>query len=104
VSLDPAVLRIRDVYPGSRILLFTHPGSRIPDLKTVTKERGVKKFVVKTFFYIHKFHKIVKYFIFGSLKKKMWVHFQRIIELFTQKIVKNMGLGSGKNLFGSRDQ
>ncbi len=26
-----AVLRIRDVYPGSRILIFTHPGSRFPD-------------------------------------------------------------------------
>ncbi len=25
------VLRIRDVYPGSRILIFTHPGSRISD-------------------------------------------------------------------------
>ncbi len=25
----PPVLRIRDVYPGSRILIFTHPGSRI---------------------------------------------------------------------------
>jgi hypothetical protein len=24
-----SVLRIRDVYPGSRILIFTHPGSRI---------------------------------------------------------------------------
>jgi hypothetical protein len=24
-----AVLRIRDVYPGSRILIFTHSGSRI---------------------------------------------------------------------------
>jgi hypothetical protein len=23
------VLRIREVYPGSRILIFTHPGSRI---------------------------------------------------------------------------
>jgi hypothetical protein len=23
------VLRMRDVYPGSRILIFTHPGSRI---------------------------------------------------------------------------
>jgi hypothetical protein len=108
-----AVLRIGDVYPGSGVLIFTHPGSRIPDLgsripdpKTVTKERGEKKFVVKTFFYCHKFHKIVNYFIFGSLKKKMCVNFQRIIELFTQKIVKNMGLGSGirdpgsgKNLF-----
>ncbi len=30
--------------------------------------------------------------------KKIWANFQRIIELFTQKIVttlKNMGLGSG---------
>jgi hypothetical protein len=43
------VLRIRDVYPGSRILIFTHPGSRIsdpgsriPDPKTATKERGEK--------------------------------------------------------------
>ena len=42
-----SVLQIRDVYPGSRILIFTHPGSRIPDLgsripdpKTATKERG----------------------------------------------------------------
>jgi hypothetical protein len=40
-----AVLRIRDVYPGSRILIFTHPGSQIPDpgYKTATKERGEKK-------------------------------------------------------------
>jgi hypothetical protein len=40
------VLRIRDVYPGSRILIFTHPGSRIPDPKTASKERGEKKFDV----------------------------------------------------------
>jgi hypothetical protein len=33
------VLRIRDVYPESRILIFTHPGSRISDPKTVTKEK-----------------------------------------------------------------
>jgi hypothetical protein len=37
-----AVLRIRDFYPGSRILNFTHPGSWIPDPKTATKERGEK--------------------------------------------------------------
>jgi hypothetical protein len=34
------VLRIRDVYPGSRILIF-YP-SRIPDPKTATKERSEK--------------------------------------------------------------
>ncbi len=37
-----AVLRIRDVYPGSRILIFTHPGYRISDPKTATKERDKK--------------------------------------------------------------
>ncbi len=48
--------------------------------------------------YSHKFHKIENYFIFEKLKKKIWADFQRIKELFTQKIVnklsKNMGLGS----------
>jgi hypothetical protein len=44
------VLRIRDVYPESRIPLLTHPGSRIPDPKIATKERGEKKFVVIPFF------------------------------------------------------
>ncbi len=41
------VLRIRDVYPGSRILIFTHPGSRPPDLgsriQKQQQKRGVKK-------------------------------------------------------------
>jgi hypothetical protein len=45
-----SVLRIRDVYPGSRILIFTHPGSRIPDPKTATKERGEKKIDVIPFY------------------------------------------------------
>jgi hypothetical protein len=44
------VLWILDVYPGSRILIFTHPKSRIPDPKTATKERGEKKLVVITFY------------------------------------------------------
>jgi hypothetical protein len=44
------VLRIQDVYLGSRILIFTHPGSRISDPKTATKERGEKKIVVIPFF------------------------------------------------------
>jgi hypothetical protein len=52
-----SVLRIQDVYPGSRILIFTHPGSRNPDLgsripdpKTATKERGEKKIFIS--FYV----------------------------------------------------
>ena len=36
------VLRIRDVYPGSRILIFNP--FRIPDPKTATTERGGKKY------------------------------------------------------------
>jgi hypothetical protein len=36
--------------PGSRIVIFVHSGSRIPDPKTATKERGEKKFVVLHFF------------------------------------------------------
>jgi hypothetical protein len=42
----------------SWILIFTHPGSRIPDPKTALKDRGEKKFVVKPFFWSHKFIKI----------------------------------------------
>jgi hypothetical protein len=73
------VLRIRDVYPGSRILIFTHPGSRIldpgsrildpgsripdpgsriPDPKTATKERGEKKFDVIPFYVATNFTKL----------------------------------------------
>jgi hypothetical protein len=54
-----AVLRIRDVYNGSRILIFNHPGSRIPDPKTLTKERGEKFFVVKPFFVATNFTKLL---------------------------------------------
>jgi len=62
------VLRIRDVYPGSRI--SSDPGSnQIPDPKTATKERGEKKLVVIPFC-SHKFHKIENYF--EMLKKKIW--------------------------------
>ena len=100
-----AVLRIRDVYPGSRILIFTHPGSRISDPKTATKERGEKKLDVKPFYVATKFNKIVNYFSFEVLKKKIWANFQRIIALFNKKIAKKLfkiwswDPGSGKNPF-----
>jgi hypothetical protein len=71
VPVSEPVLRIRDVYPGSRILIFTHPGSRISDPKTATKERGEKKISCHTFLCSHKFHKIVNYFSFEVLKKKI---------------------------------
>ncbi len=106
------MLGIRDVYPGSRILIFTHPGSRIPDLgshiQKQQQKREVKKISCHTFLCSHKFHKIVNYFSFEVLKKKIWANFQRIIELFTKKIVKKLlkiwswDPRSGKNLFRIR--
>jgi hypothetical protein len=66
------VWRIWDVYPVSRILIFTHPGSRIQDPKTATKERGEKKFVVITFYVATNFTKL------------------QIILVFTQKIVNKL--------------
>jgi hypothetical protein len=53
--------------------------SRIPDPKTLKKERG------ETFFCSHKYHKIENYFIFELVKKKIWENLQRIIELFISK-------------------
>ncbi len=88
-------------FPGSRILIFTHPGSRIQKQQ---QKRGVEKFDVIPFC-SHKFHKIVHYFSFEVSKKKIWANFQRIIELCAQKIVTKLPKvwvwdpGSGKNLF-----
>jgi hypothetical protein len=66
-----------------------NPGSRIPDPKTATKERGEKK-LLSYLFYSHKFNKIVNYFMFEMLNKKIWDNFQRVIELFTPKIVTKL--------------
>ncbi len=50
------VLRIRDVYPGSRIPIFIHSGSQIQKQQ---QKRGVKKkFVVKPFFVATNFTKL----------------------------------------------
>jgi hypothetical protein len=61
------ITRIRDVYPGSRILIFTHPGSLIsdPGSKTATKERGEKQLVVIPFYVPTNFTKL---FIILALK------------------------------------
>ncbi len=71
--------------------VFTHPGSwflPIPDpgSKNSNNREGWKKILLWYFFCNHKFHKIEYYFIFEMLKKKIWANFQRIIEVFTQKI------------------
>jgi hypothetical protein len=65
--------------------------SRISDPKIATKGRDVrKKICCHTIFCSHKFHKNVNYFIFEMLKKLIWANFQRIIELFTKKIVNKL--------------
>jgi hypothetical protein len=58
--------------------------SRIPDPKTVTKERWKK--IWYTFFVITNFTKLNIMLIFEMLKKKIWANFQRIVEVFSQKI------------------
>ncbi len=73
-----AVLRIRDVYPRSRILIFTHPRSRIldPGSKNRNQKEGWKKNFCRIFLCSHKFHKIENYFSFEVLTKKFWPLFQ----------------------------
>ncbi len=93
--------------PGSWFLPIPDPGSRIsdPGSKNRNKIEGWTKICCHTFFCSHKFHKIVNYFSFEMLKKKIWTNFQRIIELFTLKCVTKLSTiwvwdpGSGKNLF-----
>ncbi len=94
-----AVLLIRDVYPGSRILIFTHPGSRIQKQQ---QKKGAKKIGCQNFTNFTK----LQLFYFFNAEKKNWSNFQKILELFTQKIVTTLSKiwvwdpGSGKNLFG----
>ncbi len=68
--------------------------SRIPDvgsrIQKQLQKRGVKKNCCYTFFYSHKFNKIVNYLMFEMPNKKIWANFQRIIELFTQKFVAKL--------------
>ncbi len=91
------MLRIRDVYPGSRILIFTHPGSRIPDpgsrIRKQQQKRGVKNICIHTFFCSHKYHKIENYFSFEMQKKKV----------LANSLPKKLSLSSQKYGFEIRD-
>jgi hypothetical protein len=66
-------LRIRDVYTGSRVLIFIHSGSPIlifylswiPDPTTATKQKGRKKLVLKP-----DISENLKYFIIEQLSYK----------------------------------
>ncbi len=53
--------RIRDLYPRSLILIFSHPGSWI---QNSNKREGWKKICCHNFLCSHKFHKIANYFSF----------------------------------------
>jgi hypothetical protein len=99
---DPGCLsRIPDpdfTHPGSRISdpgsRISDPGSRISDpgsrIQKQLQKRGVKKICCHNFLCSHKLHKIANYFSFEVLKKKIWANFQRLVELFTQKIVTKL--------------
>ncbi len=110
VKLLTIELYISNVYPGSRILIFTHLGSRIliftlpgSRFQNSYKREWWKKISCHTFLVATNFKK--DYFIFELLTKKSWAKFQRIIELFTQKVVIKLSKiwvwdpGSWKNLF-----
>jgi hypothetical protein len=66
--------------PGSWFLPIPDPGS-----KNSNKRVRWKK-ICYTFFCSHKYHKIEYYVLFEMVKKKIWANFQRIVEVFTQKI------------------
>jgi hypothetical protein len=73
---------VREQCCGSGMFI-PDPGSLflpIPDLAKIATKRGVKKNSCHTFFYSHKFNKIVNYFIFEMLNKKIWANFFK--ELF----------------------
>jgi hypothetical protein len=65
--VDAAVWRIRDVYPGSRILIFTHPGSRIQKQQ---QKRGVKNFLIITFYAATNFSKLQIILVLECRRKK----------------------------------
>jgi hypothetical protein len=85
--------------PGclSLILIFTHPGSRIQKQQ---QKRRVKRNSCHTYFWSHKFHKMLKnYFTFEMLRKKICAYFQELPNFLPQKL----SLCSQKYGFGIRD-
>jgi hypothetical protein len=76
--------------PGSWFLPIPDPGSRIPEPKTATNKRGEKKFFFIPFYVATNFTKLNIILVLKWWWKKIWAKFQRIIELFTQKIVTKL--------------
>jgi hypothetical protein len=104
--LLPAVLRIRDVYPRSRILdpdfypsWIPDPRSRIPDPKTATKERDEKKFVVIPFNEVTNFTKFKIILVLKCWRKKCGPIFKELQNFLPKKL----SLSSQQYGFGIRD-
>jgi hypothetical protein len=100
-SVLRAVLRIRDVYPGSWFLPIPDPGSRIPDPgyqipdpKTATKERG-EKYCCHTLFVATNFTKLKIILCLNCWKKNLGQ--------FSKNLCKKFSLSSQKYGFGIRD-
>ena len=69
------VVRIRDVYPRSRILIFSHPGSWI---QNSSKREGWKKLVVITFYVATNFTKLQIISVFNCWRKKFGPIFKEL--------------------------
>ncbi len=79
--------------PGclSRILIFTHPGSRVQKQQW---KPGVEKIRCHTFFLSHKFHKIELFYIWNVEEKKIWAK---------NILPKKLSLSFQKYVFGIPD-
>jgi hypothetical protein len=66
------MLRIRDVYPESRILIFIYPGSRIPDFgSNKSNKRGErKKFVFLPYLFVATNITILKLILFLNWREE----------------------------------
>ncbi len=90
-------MRIRDVYPGSRI----------PDPKTATKDRSEKIIFAKPFFVATNFTKLNIILFLICWRKKIGPIFQELLKFLSKKLSPSpqkygFGIrdpGSGKNLF-----
>ncbi len=78
--------RISVADPGclSRILIFTHPGSRIPDPKTGTKERGEKNLLLYLFLK-PQISQNCKLFYFWNAEEKNFSQFSKNYRAFYPK-------------------
>ncbi len=95
-STKQAVLRIRDVYSGYRILIFTHPGSRIQKQQ---QKRGVQKNCVIPFYVATNFSKLKIILVLKCWRKKFGPIFKELWNFLPKKL----SLSSQKYGFGIRD-